>query len=241
MQFSQWKQYFQNNRNHFDHIRFDERDMLTSEERNAIASSLQQFQRGEHSEGKHLYDFAKKFGDADYLSSIKLFIPEEQRHASALAIFMGKHGIPLIRRHWVDNVFRNLRKMAGIENTVRVLLVAEIIAKVYYQALERATNSDLLKDICRQILKDEDQHIMFQCDALHVLHNRKPFLKRFFIALWQLLLMTGTVMVVWKYHRKVFRRGGFSFLRFFREAMLVYFDAEKNIQAPPAKGQMAAV
>src|SRR6476620_3746422 len=94
---------------------------------------------GYNSEGKHLYSFAKRFPDPGYLECIRLFIPEEQMHAKVLAKFMKKHDIPQIKNHWTDSVFRWLRKLAGIENTVRVLLVAEIIAKVYYKGLKQAT------------------------------------------------------------------------------------------------------
>jgi hypothetical protein len=150
-------------------------------------------------------------------------------HAKVLGRFMQKHGIPVIKGHWVDDVFRYLRKLAGIENTVRVLLVAEIIAKVYYKALYQATGSELLKKICAQILADEEQHIRFQCDALHVLHGKKGFINRFLVRSWQRVLMTGTIIVVWRYHRKVLRKGGYYFGRFFLESLLIFLEAERWI------------
>jgi hypothetical protein len=230
MLFNQWKQYFQQNKSHFTHIDIDRPDVLTEKEKKLISSSLQQFQRGEHSEGKHLFAFAEKFGDADYLECIRLFIPEEQRHAMVLSAYMRKNGIPLLRGHWVDNVFRKLRKLAGIENTVRVLLVAEIIAKVYYRALCRATSSALLQDICIQILQDEDQHIRFQCDALRFFQQRKTLAGKLLVSIWQLALMTGTILIVWWYHRKVLYKGGYSFSGFMKETLSVYFEAEKYVQ-----------
>jgi hypothetical protein len=241
MQFNEWKNYFLQNKTHFSHVNFEEADELTSEEKKLISSSLQQFQRGEHSEGKHLYAFAKKFPDPDYLASIKPFIQEEQMHARVLGSFMKKHGIPAIRGHWVDSVFRWLRKLAGIENTVRVLLVAEIISSVYYKALHEATGSQLLKKICSQILYDEDYHIRFQCDALQFFYKRKPFLSRLFIRSWQLILMAGTIVVVWWHHRKVLKKGGYSFKRFFSENLRVFFAAESHIKGrEPVKKAIAA-
>ncbi len=230
MLFNQWKQYFLQNRHHFSHIDIDRPDMLTEKDKKLITSSLQQFQRGEHSEGKHLYAFAEKFGDQDYLDCIRLFIPEEQRHAMVLSAYMKKYNIPLLRGHWVDNVFRKLRKLAGIENTVRVLLVAEIIAKVYYQALCRATSSALLQDICIQILQDEDQHIRFQSDALRFFQQRKTLAGRILLSCWQFVLMMGTILVVWWYHRKVLYKGGYSFSRFMKDTMSIYFEADRYIQ-----------
>lgn len=195
-----------------------------------IAASLQQFQRGERSEGKHLFAFAKKFPDPAYLACIRLFIPEEQKHANVLARFMKKHDIPVIESHWVDGVFRRLRKLAGIENTVRVLLVAETIAKVYYKGLYQATGSVVLKKICAQILLDEEQHIRFQCDALQFFFRRKTFLSRLFTWLWQWILMTGTILVVWWHHKKVLLKGGYYFGKFFLENLLVFSEAERSIR-----------
>lgn len=229
MQFNEWKEYYLHNCRHFSDIDFEADDHLPEEEKKLIFSSIQQFQRGENSEGKHLYAFAKNFPDPSYLECIRLFIPEEQMHARVLGQFMKKHDIPAIKSHWVDSVFRWLRKLAGIENTVRVLLVAEIIAKVYYKGLRQATGSELLKKICTQILVDEEQHILFQCDALRLLHHRKNFFHRFVVRLWQRMLMVGTIVVVWRYHKKVLQKGGYYFGRFFLENLLIYAEAERLI------------
>jgi hypothetical protein len=220
MQFNQWKEYFLQNRRHFSDIDFDADDQLTDQEKKIIFSSIQQFQIGEN---------AKRFPDPGYLECIRLFIPEEQMHAKVLSKFMKRHDIPLIKSHWTDSVFRWLRKLAGIENTVRVLLVAEIIAKVYYKGLRQATGSELLKKICTQILADEEQHILFQCDALRSLHHQKNFFHRFVVRAWQRVLMVGTIVVVWRYHKKVLQKGGYYFGRFFLENLLIYSEAERII------------
>jgi hypothetical protein len=231
MEFKEWKQYFLQNQDHFAGVNFEEYDELTEEDKSAISSSPQQFQKGESSEGKHLFAFAKQFPDPEYLNCIKLFIREEQRHASVLGSFMHKHKIPLIKGHWVDEVFRWLRKLGGIQNTVRILLTAEIIAKVYYRALYNETGSGLLKGICLQILSDEEKHIEFQCDMLKIFHERQSFISKFLIRNWQLLLMTGTTLVVWWYHKKVLNRGGYYFGKFFFETLLIFFEAEQNIRS----------
>lgn len=167
MNYTEWEIYFQQNQVHFRDIDFTAPDELGPDERSIIYSSLQQFQRGENSEGKHLFAFAKTNPDPAYLRCIGLFIREEQSHARVLGAFMDKHNITRIKNHWVDGVFRWLRKSAGLENTIRVLLTAEIISKIYYVGLCKTTGSSLLKKICNQILKDEDQHIAFQCDTLN--------------------------------------------------------------------------
>jgi hypothetical protein len=226
MNYSYWKKHFETNRSHFSDINWSEGDNLSAWEKKLVTSSLQQFQKGENSEGKHLFSYAKTFPDPLYLDCIRLFICEEQMHAKVLGTFMHRHSIPAIKSHWVDSVFRSLRKLAGIQNTIMILLIAEIISKVYYAALKKATHSGLLQKICAQILKDEDQHISFQCFTLQLLFQRKSAFTKFLIRTLYFILMSGTIAIVWFYHSRVLKRGGHSFLSFRQAVMTVYYDCE---------------
>jgi hypothetical protein len=202
MNYTYWKEYFESNQHHFKNINWDAPDSLTGDEKRIITKSIQQFQEGENSEGKHLFQFAKALNDDEYLSCIRLFIKEEHNHAKVLGRFMEKYKIEKAKGHWVDGVFRWLRKLMGLENSIIVLVTAEIISKIYYDALRNATGSALLQKICSQVLQDEDQHIAFQCHTLSLLHEKKNFLSRFISRSWHLFLMTGTILVVWFYHKK---------------------------------------
>jgi hypothetical protein len=147
---------------------------------------------------------------------------------------MDKHDIAKAKGHWVDGAFRYLRKLLGLENSIIVLVTAEIISKVYYDALKNATGSSLLKQLCVQILEDEDQHIAFQCYTLNLFFNKRNFLTKFISRSWHLFLMIGTIFVVWFYHRKVLKKGGYYFSRFFLQSLLVFLSADelvKNKQA----------
>jgi hypothetical protein len=230
MNYTYWKEYFESNQNHFKNINWDEPDSLTDHEKSIITKSIQQFQEGENSEGKHLFQFAKTLNDDEYLSAIRLFIKEEQNHARVLARFMEKYGIEKAKGHWVDGAFRCLRKLMGLENSIIVLVTAEIISKIYYDALSNATGSGLLQKICSQVLQDEDQHIAFQCHTLGLLHEKKSFFSRFISRSWHLFLMTGTILIVWLYHKKVFRQGGYYFSRFFLQTMLVFLNVDELIK-----------
>ena len=230
MDFSYWKNYFISNGAQFEDIDWNEPDHLTEKEKKLITTSLQQFQKGEQSEGKHLFSFAKTFPDPLYLETIRLFILEEQTHAKVLGNFMDIEGIPRIRQHWVDDIFRRLRKLADLENTITVLITAEIIAKVYYKALKNATNSRLLKKLCDQVLNDEDQHIAFQSYTLNTFYGKKGRISKFFGRAWHQVLMTGTILIVWFGHRAVLKAGGYSFSIFFMETMLVFLESDKQIR-----------
>jgi hypothetical protein len=237
MDFFDWENYFEGNRNHFMDIDWKTVSLIPEEERKTITSSIQQFQKGESSEGRHLFSFAKRFPDPLYLECIRLFICEEQKHASVLGCFMDKQGIKRIQKHWVDDVFRWLRKLTGIENTLIVLLTAEIISAVYYKALMQASSSKLLQKICTQILRDEDQHISFQCYTLSKLYSGKNFFSRFWNRTWHLVLMTGTIGVVWFYHRKVLKAGAYSFSKFFQESFQIYYETDRKIKNKIAPGK----
>lgn len=229
MHFNEWKEWFAFNAGHFAHINWEQEDKLTAAEKKLIAKSLQQFQRGENSEGKHLYQFARHTGDVSYAAAIKLFIKEEQTHAVVLGKYLDKHHIPRIKNHWVDGVFRFLRKLSGIENSVRILLTAEIISKAYYAALQRATGSSILKLICEQILCDEIKHIHFQCCALgRFTANKHPASRAFFCFL-HYILMEGTIAIVWSHHRKVVSAGNLSFAAFRKHNRQLFFECVKMI------------
>lgn len=230
MDYHYWKEYFTINQTHFDHLDWNVADELTAAEKKCITRSLQQFQKGEQSEGKHLFSYAKTFPDPAYLDCIKLFIKEEQKHARVLARYMDLHAIPRIKDHWIDNVFRGLRTLAGLENTIIVLVTAEIIAKVYYRALQNATSSVLLQKICNQVLQDEDQHLAFQAHTLNHLYTSSSRFRQIITRSWHRLLMTGTIFVVWLWHKKVLKSGGSFFSKFFMETMLVYFEVEQQVK-----------
>jgi hypothetical protein len=230
MNYTYWKEYFESNHAHFRNINWEEPNSLTDDEKSIITKSIQQFQEGENSEGKHLFQFAKTLNDMEYLSAIRLFIKEEQNHARVLGRFMDKYGIEKAKGHWVDGAFRWLRKLLGLENSIIVLVTAEIISKVYYDALSNATGSGLLQKICSQVLQDEDQHIAFQCHTLSILYEKKNFFSRFISRSWHVFLMIGTIFVVWWYHQRVLRKGGYYFSRFFFQTMLVFLSADELIK-----------
>lgn len=229
MNYHQWHQFFYQNQIHFKEMKWEEETQLSQQELNILTKSLQQFQRGENSEGKSLFKYAKDFNDDGYVDSIKLFIKEEQTHAAVLGKFMAHNDIKRIKSHWVDNVFRKLRRLASLENSVTVLITAEIIAAIYYQALRDATNSINLRKICDQILKDEEMHINFQSYTLSLFYQKKSRFRKMRNRIFHRTLMRGTILVVWLHHRKVYQLGGFSFSRFYRETWKEFKRAENML------------
>jgi hypothetical protein len=217
----QWCVYFRANREALLRLPWQRGAELTEAERDTVAASLQQFQLGEQSEGRHLErrarEFADRTGDADYWEAIRLFIQEEQRHARDLGRFLTLAGVPLLARNWTDGIFRRLRRLAGLDLFLTVLVTAELIGKVYYQALRRATGSRLLRRLCDQLLRDEVQHIRFHLGHLARLRRGRSRWRVRWARGWHRLLFGGTCLVVWWHHAKVLRAGGYGFRRFWRE------------------------
>ena len=231
--FAHWEHHFKHNTSHFDHLSWTGKAELSEAEQQLIQHSLQQFQRGENSEGKHLIqsarDYSALLGEESYLRTIVHFIKEEQRHALTLGRYMDLHEIPKIKSHWVDDVFRKLRQYTGPEYTIIILLTAELIAAVYYIALHNATNSPLLQQICQQILVDEQQHIRFQAFTLRQLRSGQSSWSKRLSRSFQALLLDATILLVWWQHQAVLSAGGFSFSIFRKMVKQEYRQAIKMI------------
>jgi len=231
----EWRKYYEENSRLLLEIPWDIRHELTDEEQKAITSSVQDFQAGESSEGRHLFQYAKTYaeqtGDHEYVEAIRLFIAEEQRHARDLAHFMQINGIPLVKTTLTDSVFRQLRQIiGGLEISIGVLITAEIIAKVYYAALKDATNSVVLQTLCRQILSDEVKHIEFQVERLGILRAKRNWLLLKGTMVIQRFLFWGTCIVVWIFHGKVFRKSGSGFAKFWQHCWKEFEEAFQMAQ-----------
>lgn len=212
----EWLEYYRQNANDLLEIPWEKGTRLSAQEIRLISRSLQEFQRGESSEGHHLYAdaraYAERTGDQHYLDTVKLFIAEEQRHARDLGQFLKLNNIPLVKSTPADTVFRGLRNfMPGLELSIAVLITAEIIAKVYYDVLREATQSSILRRICDQIMRDELSHVAFQADQLATLREGRGRLRYSLTMGAQRSLYLGAILVVWQFHKPVIKRGGLPF------------------------------
>lgn len=219
---AQWKIWFEHNRDRDLLLPRGRLYRLSALEKETISSSIQEFERGENARGKsfrirgRLYAIRAK--DAAYPRALELFIREEQRHSAYLRGFMQKQGIPCRDKVWTDGIFRKLRKLAGLDCMIVVLVTAEIIAVSYYRALRAATRSPELRAICARILRDEAAHLQFQGATLAKLRRNMPLPQRLMLEAAHAILLYLTALVVWHNHRKVFRAAHISFRRFFSKA-----------------------
>jgi len=196
--------------------------LLTAKERRVVSRAIQQFQLGEFARGRGLKRRAAAHpvlgADSDWLPALQLFIAEEQEHSHILGRFLDREEIPRLAAHWLDGVFRRLRKLAGLELCAAVLVTAETLAIPFYQALRDATHSPLLRAICVRILCDEAAHLRFQALTLGLI--RRPLGKgaQAIRSIGHVVLFDGTALLLWQQHSRVFRAAHWNFRRFWREA-----------------------
>lgn len=224
-------------------------------ERRLIGRSIATFQLGEQSDGRGLlraaYRFAAAHGDELLPRITELFIREEQRHARLLREFMDEHGIRGKCLHWSDAIFRRVRRLAGFELYLHVLITAELIGNVYYHALESITGCQRLKILCRTIIADELAHAGYESELILELRARKPALLRTLIRLAHRAFFCAAAGAVWISHHAVLRRAGHSPAGFLRRCLEQYafhleppaawaFTAAASLQRIPAARPLPA-
>ena len=189
----------------------------------AIARSLQAWQLGETSDGRHLRAaaacHAARVGDADLPAVIDLFIREEQRHGEMLGRFLDLAGPGRVKADWGDSLFRAARYcVTDMEAWTTPVVMVETLAVVYYNAIRRATDSPMLRAVCAQILADEGLHIRFQCERLAALLRGRPPWGRRLTMLCHRLFFLAVVVLVWAGHRRALRAGGYGWGNYWRAA-----------------------
>jgi len=221
-----WSNHFEHHARHRRRIPRGLSDVLRADERQLIADSIATFQLGESSEGRTLLRAVEHFArrnEVPYVVRIfELLIREEQRHASLLRSFMQDHRIPLKKADWTDRVFRLIRRLAGLQLYLSVLTCAELIGKVYYRALESATDCRRLQVLCRAIVSDELAHIGFETQLLFRLRAGSAASLRALTQPAHWTFFAVTAAVVWFTHRSVLRRAGYSARSFLRSCLSEY-------------------
>lgn len=226
-----WKNHFEENLKK-QRVDWSVAPKITEAEKSAILYSLKAWQLGETSEGTHLLaaatKHARKNNDMMYIEAVKLFIKEEQKHGSNLGKYIDLIGEKRTKRDWGDTLFRRIRYFnKSMELWTVTVIIVESAAQVFYQALHDATECELLKAICKDILIDEAHHIKFQNERLHKIVNQKRFYNKAFSIGWYGLLFFGTIHAVWLGHRKAFKAGGIEKKEFMRQMYFKFFNSLK--------------
>jgi hypothetical protein len=207
---------------------------VTPQEIQVILPSLQAWQLGETSEGKHLLAaatlYANKVDDPGYIEAVKFFIKEEQKHGNNLGRYIDAIGKKRIRHNWGDSLFRQIRYFnTNMEIWTLAVIVVESTAQIFYQALKDATNCTLLKEICTDILIDEAYHITFQTERLAIIYSGKNTFSRAWRKTAYKYFFYGTSCVVWFAHSKLFKAGGNTFSGYLKKMRMKYVKTLETI------------
>ena len=228
-----WVEYFKYNNAHLIPLDYSLNNELNRGQKRLIFPSIKAFQIGEGSDGAHLTSVVKAFAEKteypEFPEIMKWFIVEENRHSKMLKAYLEAYGEECVNSLWIDNIFRGLRRLMGIECEVIVLVTAEMIALSYYDALADATDSVLLKDICTQMLHDELMHIVLQSDTLNRISSGRAKFFNTISRTIRKILMSVTSSVVWKKYKDVFIKSGYT-KKDFKENCKFYLNQSISIE-----------
>ena len=215
-------------------VNWDLKPNITPEEICTILPSLQAWQLGETSEGKHLIaastKYARAIGDLPYIDAVKLFIKEEQKPRNNLGLYLDRIGQPRITKDWGDSLFRRVRYFnTNMEIWTLAVIIVESTAQIFYQSLKDATNCELLKQICNDILIDEAYHITFQTERLAIIYESKNNFSKAWRRIVYKYFFYATASLVWIAHRKLFKAGGNSFDSYSRKMEHKYLKTLRKI------------
>jgi hypothetical protein len=232
--YERWYRHFLENRDAPRAFPWQDARPLSAAERRLVGKSIQQFQLGEWARGRGLTRRAASHpmlaADPWFLPALELFIAEEQGHSGMLGRFLDRERIPRLTSHWVDGVFRRLRKLAGLEVCAMVLVTAEVLAIPFYQALRDATHSSLLRSICVRILCDEAAHLNYQALTLGLVRRPLRNQARAIHSYCHAALFHGTALLLWLQHREVFRAAGRDFRRFWIDSHRTFAMLQQRIR-----------
>ncbi len=220
---AEWLEWFRSNAARCRPVPWERGAGVTSVELAAISRSLQAWQLGETSDGRHLWAAAARYadrtGDPDYLRAVELFIREEQRHGEMLGRFLDLAGVGRRTADWGDRLFRAARYLVtDMEVWTTPVVMVETLAMIYYNAIRRATRSAVLAAVCSQVLADEVPHVRFQCERLAAIFRRRGRAGFRLTMLAHRVGFAAIVLLVWVGHRRALRAGGYGWRRYWRAA-----------------------
>jgi len=232
--YERWYRHFLQNRGGSGALPWHDPYLLSAAERRLVTRSIQQFQLGEWARGRGLKRRASAHpvlaADPWFIPAVELFVAEEQGHSGILGRFLDRQGIPRLTNHWLDGVFRRLRKLAGMEVCATVLVTAEVLAIPFYQALRDATRSHLLRSICVRVLCDEAAHLNYQALTIGLIRRPLSDRARAIRSLGHSILFHSTALLLWQQHHGVFHAAGWDSRRYWSEARRGFALLQSRIQ-----------
>jgi hypothetical protein len=128
-----------------------------------LIDALLTFQAGETGEGRIVAEAARHArGDADFVTTMRLYIAEEGRHARELGKLVRALGGTVRTDVRTANAFRQARRLIGFRTKMLVLAAAEIVGIVFYELLAERVPCPPLCAVVQRIAKEEHRHLHYQ-------------------------------------------------------------------------------
>ncbi len=227
-----WLNYFEYNRNHRASIPWETGVKIAPHLRQVFVRSLQKFQIGESGEGRHLRKLSAATGNMEYAAAMELFIREEQRHAALMAGILKGLNAPLLASDWTDNCFMFMRHMSGLHTELLVVLMPEMIARVYFDVLRRGFSNPAMHAVFTQIVQDEEGHLAFHVDFLNNVFSKMSFARRIAVqTLWRLAFRAVCILVYYD-HGSLLSALGTSAQQFWKDCGSVFDEVAAKIFSP---------
>lgn len=222
-EFGRWVDHFEQNADVHARvdaaIEFNGPCEIPGQVRRPLIESVRRFQLGESGDGKQLLAKAAAAGDPEYLEAAKLFVGEEQQHATLLLRLLGYLGGEPMRKHWSDAVFVRLRRLMGLRTELMVLTVAEVVALSYYGGLAASGPDSVVRAVAARIVDDEHQHVRFQQQRLQAGFARSGVAARLLaFVLWWCVAIGATTVVAYD-HGRLLDAIGYRRTRFIRDVL----------------------
>ncbi|MBV9265310.1 MAG: hypothetical protein JO061_03990 [Acidobacteriaceae bacterium] len=192
-------------------------------ERSAAARSLQEFARNENGSGEWVVDWAREIaarnGDRGFIWAFRLFLRDECRQGWLVNRLLDQLGMPHSRGSWVDFVLRMIGKLRMPSLYLHVLAGVEVVSRSYYRALGDATESDVIRQICKRLAEEQDAHVEFTAFAIPLMHPSRTRLAQSSIQAAHRAFVFAALLRVWLRHSPVFHKSGRTFRGVWKETM----------------------
>jgi hypothetical protein len=159
-----WIEHFRKNRMNRREPNWSAPITLSSEVITPLLRSIEQFRLGDGGGPASLIAFnAERFRSRDDETKqlVHMWFDEEKEHARLLAGLVDRFHGTHITGHWSFTAFCWSRKYFGVRFELIVLLLTEISSTVYYRMIRRHTNDEVVRAVCKLILRDETGHVAF--------------------------------------------------------------------------------
>jgi hypothetical protein len=222
-----WLNHFEYHSGRSRHVPAHIADTLTCAERCLIAPSVMHLEQTQLAAAQTLLHAAYVFSQQRRMPGLaritELLVRESGQHATMLAHFRTRHGIPPAGSGGPGVILRSAAPLAVLGQH----LSRQFCHLVCYRALESATSSQHLRLLCRMLVADGRAHVGFLSDVLHGVRSEQVPWRRATGTCATTLQSVTIAADCWLTHRAVLSRAGFGpmgYLRACREQYAFYME-----------------